>query len=169
MPLRALLFSKDAESNAVLTDVCQNAGVRLEICDDIFNAMEKGKNQAFAVILVDWSSQPEAGFLVKRARESGPNKDFVAVAIVYRDPPAAELRENRLQFLIHRPVAADEVRDVIAGALHKTQPGAAANTTSQETAREASEAASAQQASASAETGASEGQQEEGKFSFQWA
>ena len=42
MALRALLFSKDPETNTVLTQVCQATGVRLEVCDDIFTAMEKG-------------------------------------------------------------------------------------------------------------------------------
>ncbi|MGA8301136.1 MAG: TonB family protein [Terriglobales bacterium] len=169
MPLRALLFSKDPETNAVLTDACQNAGLRLETCDDIFTAMEKGTKQGFAIILVDWASQPEAGFLVKRARESGPNKEFAAVAIVNRDPSATEMRENRLQFLIHRPVAAEEVRDVIAGALHKTQAGDAANASLAEAEPEPAEAATAAPSSSAVQSNEAEGQQGDGKFSFQWA
>jgi TonB family protein len=169
MALRALLFSKDPETNTVLTNVCQAAGVRLEACDDIFTAMEKGTKQPFGIIFVDWSSQPEAGFLVKRARESGPNKEFAAVAIVNRDPSAAEMRENRLQFLIHRPLAAEEVRDVLGGALHKLQPGGTANADVAESEKQPVEA-SPVQAGAPVETNAAEGQQQgDGKFSFEWA
>ena len=120
MALRALLFSKDPGTNAVLTSVCQSAGVRLELCDDIFTAMEKGTKQPFAFMFADWSSQPEAGFLMKRARESAPNKDFSAIAIVDRDPTAAEMRENRLEYLIHRPVTEREANDVFANAMQKT-------------------------------------------------
>ncbi len=125
MALRALLFSKDPETNTVLTTVCQSVGVRVEVCDDIFTAIDKGTKQSFGIILVEWSSQPEAGFLVKRARESAPNKQFAAIAMVDRDPTAAEMREHRLDFLIHRPVADAEVRDTLASAMQKT-PGAGA-------------------------------------------
>lgn len=167
MALRALLFCKDPETNTTLTNVCQAAGVRLEVSDDIFTAMEKGTKQSFSIILVDWSSQPEAGFLVKRARESGPNKEFAAVAIVNRDPSAAEMRENRLQFLIHRPLAADEVRDVLGGALHKLQPGGAANAEIAEAEQQPEPALAP--AAEPTETNAAEGQQGDGKFSFEWA
>src|ERR1700691_4462130 len=125
MALRALLFSKDPGTNTVLTSVCQSVGVRAEVCDDIFGAIEKGTKQSLGIIIVDWSSQPEAGFLVKRARESGPNKQFAAIAIVDRDPSPVEMREHRLDFLIHRPVTDEEVRDVLTNAIEKT-PGAAA-------------------------------------------
>ena len=167
MALRALLFSKDPETNTVLTEVCQAAGVRLEVCDDIFTAMEKGTKQSFGIVLVDWSSQPEAGFLVKRARESAPNREFAAIAIVTRDPSAAEMRENRLQFLIHRPLAADEARDVLGNALHKIRPEDAENADAPE-GQEEPEATPVQAAELS-ETNSTEGQQGDGKFSFEWS
>src|ERR1700758_5704871 len=112
MPLRALLFSKDPGTNTSLTNVCQNMGLRVEVCDDIFTAIEKGTKQSFGFVFADWSSQPEAGFLMKRARESAPNKEFTAIAIVERDPSAADMREHRLDYLLHRPVTDAEARDV---------------------------------------------------------
>ncbi len=168
MPLRALLFSKDPETNTVLTSVCQGAGVRLEVCDDIFTAMEKVKKTPLGVIFVDWSSQPEAGFLVKRARQSGPNKDFSAIAIVIRDPSAAEMNEHRLQFLLHRPVAAEEVRDALAGALQKVQPGAAVNLDAPGAAEE-QVPTTASEAASSPEPSGNQGQQGNGPFSFDWS
>ena len=51
--------------------------MRVEVCDDIFTAIEKGTKQPFGIMVVDWSSQPEAGFLVKRARESGPKSSLL--------------------------------------------------------------------------------------------
>ena len=168
MPLRALLFSKDPETNTVLTNVCEGAGVRLEVCDDIFTAMDKAKKMPFGVVFVDWSSQPEAGFLVKRARESGPNKDFAAIALVIRDPSAAEMRDNRLQFLIHRPVGAEEAREILASAIQKVQPGAAVNFDVPETSEEPA-AATPVQAAGSPAPDADQGQQGNGAFSFDWA
>lgn len=121
MAFRALLFSKSPETNAALTSACARAGVCLEVCEDIFAAIDKGTKQAFSCVLVDWAGQPEAGFLLKRSRESGPNKSLVAIAVVDHDPTAAEMRDHRLDFVIHRPVVEEEVCDLLAKASSKMQ------------------------------------------------
>ncbi len=119
MAFRALLFSKGPETNAALADACQSAGIQLEICDDIFSAIEKGTKQPFSCLLVNWSDQPEAAFLLKRARESKPNLNAVAIAIVEREPAAAEMRDHRLSLLIYRPIAPQEAQEVLAKASEK--------------------------------------------------
>ena len=116
MVLRALLFSKNPETADSLTAVLREAGIRAEVCADIFAAMEKGTKQPFACIIADWSDQPEAGFLLKRARESGPSRMAVVIAIVDGEPTPDEEREHRLDFLIYRPVVVDEARAVLAKA-----------------------------------------------------
>jgi len=92
MALRALLFSKNPETADSLTAVMREAGIRAEVCADIFAAMEKGTKQPFACIIADWSDQPEAGFLLKRARESGPSRMAVVIAIVEGEPTPDEER-----------------------------------------------------------------------------
>ena len=82
MAFRALLFSKSTDTNAAMTQACERAGIRAEVCSDIFTAIEKGKTRTFSCVMVDWADQPEASFLLKRARESVPNRETVAVAIV---------------------------------------------------------------------------------------
>jgi protein TonB len=119
MAFRALLFSKAPDTNAALTEACEAAGVQLEICDDIFSAIDKGTRQPFSCVLVNWSDQPEASFLLKRARESKPNLNTVAIAIVEREPTSAEMRDHRLSFLIYRPVAIQEAREVLIKAMDK--------------------------------------------------
>src|SRR6266404_1225193 len=116
MALRALLFSKNPETADSLTAVMREAGIRAEVCADIFAAMEKGTKQPFACIIADWSDQPEAGFLLKRAPESGPSRMAVVIAIVEGEPSPDEEREHRLDFLIYRPIVADEARAVLAKA-----------------------------------------------------
>src|SRR5260370_16336675 len=95
---------------------CKSTGIRAEVCSDIFTAIEKGKAQAFSCVIVDWADQPEATFLLKRARESVPNRDAVAVTIVDHDPTQAEMRDNRLDFLIYRPISAQEATAGLANA-----------------------------------------------------
>jgi len=105
-----------------MSAACKSTGIRAEVCSDIFTAIEKGKTQTFSCVIVDWADQPEATFLLKRARESVPNRDTVAVTIVDHDPTQAEMRDNRLDFLIYRPISAEEASAVLAKACEQMQP-----------------------------------------------
>jgi len=122
MAFRALLFSKSSEASAAMTTACKSTGIRAEVCTDIFTAIEKGKTQVFSCVIVDWADQPEASFLLKRAHESVPNRDTLAVAIVDNEPTQPEMRDNRLNFLIYRPISADEANAVLAKACEQMQP-----------------------------------------------
>src|ERR1700690_37562 len=102
MPFRALVFSKSPETNAAIAAACSSAGIHPEVCSDIFTAIDKAKTRAFSCVIADWADQPEASFLLKRARESVPNRGTVAVVIVDNEPTAAEMRDHRLDFLIYR-------------------------------------------------------------------
>ena len=105
-----------------MTVACQIAEIRAEVCSDIFTAIEKGKTRAFSCVIVDWADQPEASFLLRRARESAPNRETVAVAIVDNEPTAAEMNDNRLDFLIYRPISAEEADVVLAKASLQMKP-----------------------------------------------
>jgi periplasmic protein TonB len=122
MAFRALLSSKSPETNSAMTAACKSTGIRVEVCSDIFTAIEKGKTQAFSCVIADWADQPEASFLLKRARESARNQETVAIAIVDNEPTAAEMRDNRLDFLIYRPISAEEAAAVLVKASEKMQP-----------------------------------------------
>ena len=122
MAFRALLSSKSPETNTAMTAACKSTGIRVEACSDIFTAIEKGKTQAFSCVIADWADQPEASFLLKRARESTPNQGTVAIAIVDNEPTAAEMRDNHLDFLIYRPISAEEAAAVLTKACEKMQP-----------------------------------------------
>jgi len=122
MAFRALLSSKNSETNTVMAEACKKSGIRAEVCTDIFSAIDKGKKQAFSCVIADWSDQPEASFLLKRARESTLNRNTVAIAVVDHEPTTAEMRDNRLDFLIYRPISAAEADAVLAKAFERMQP-----------------------------------------------
>jgi TonB family protein len=128
MAFRALLFSKSPETNAAMTTACDHTGIHAEVCSDIFSAIEKGKTQAFSCVIADWADQPESSFLLKRARESAPNRNTLAVAVVDHDPTQAELRDNRLDFLIYRPISPEEAAAVLAKACEQMKPAGPAHT-----------------------------------------
>jgi protein TonB len=127
MAFYALLFSKSSDTNAAIRAGCKATGIRVEVCEDIFSAIEKAKTLPLSCVIADWAEQPEASFLLKRARESTPNRDTVAIAVVDHDPTAAEIRDNRLDFLIYRPVSAEEAEAVLTKAAQKMQPSRAAD------------------------------------------
>ena len=116
MALQALLFSKNPETAQSLSAIFAEAGIRVEVCADTFSAIEKAKSHGFQCVIVDWVDQPEAGYLVKRARESTANRDTVAMAIVDDEFAAKRAREEQIQCIFHRPIAADEARAVVADA-----------------------------------------------------
>ncbi len=121
MAFRALLFSRKPETNAALTSACINAGVHPEIYSDIFTAIKKATQQRFSCLLADWSDQPDAAFLVKRARESGSNKLIVAIGVVDKNPADAEIRDHRLDFLISCPIVSAQAEEILAQAIKKMQ------------------------------------------------
>src|ERR1700730_2376833 len=129
MAFRALLFSKNSETSAAMTTACKSTGIRAEVCSDIFTAIEKGKTQGFSCVIADWADQPEASFLLKRAHESVPNRDTVAIGVVDNEPTQAEMRDNRSAFLIYRPISAEEANAVLAKACGQMQPLSAEDAT----------------------------------------
>ncbi len=122
MAFRALLFAKSPETTAAMAAACKSTGIYVEACSDIFTAIDKGTKRAFSCVIADWAVQPEASFLLKRARESAPNRDTVAIAIVDHDPTPVELRDNRLDLLIYRPISAMEAEAVLAKASERMHP-----------------------------------------------
>ena len=150
MAFRALLFSKSPETNTAMTTACESTGIRAEACSDIFTAIDKAKTRPFSCVIADWADQPEASFLLKRARESVPNRATVAVVIVDHEPTAAEMRDHKLDFLIYRPISSSEADAVLLKACEQMQPSSA------EDPAESSREASAGGASLSASSGDSD-------------
>ncbi|HEY1270717.1 MAG TPA: hypothetical protein VGF08_01970, partial [Terriglobales bacterium] len=144
MALRALLFSKNPETASSLGSVLAEAGIRVEVSADIFTAMEKATKQPFSCVIADWVEQPESGFLLKRARESQQNRSAVAIAIVDHEPTPELVREHRLDYLIYRPISADEARSVLGKArqqmqVQSTVPDLPANATASDASNSAEE------------------------------
>lgn len=125
MGFRALLFSKSVETDAAMTTACASSDLRLKSLSDIFNAIEQVKKSKYSCIIVDWADQPEANFLLKRARESAPNRETIAIVIVDHEPGAAEMHDNHLDLLIYRPISQNEAGEVLAKAREKMQPSGA--------------------------------------------
>lgn len=121
MALRALVYSRMPLTATALEPVFKGLGIEAEVCTDAFSAIDKGTKQPFSCLIVDWADQPEAGFLLKRARESTFNPNVIAVVIVDREPTPVEIREHRLDFLLYRPITVGEAAAVLAKACQGMQ------------------------------------------------
>ncbi len=116
MALRALVYSKMPLTATALAPVFKGLNIDAEVSNDAFAAISKATSQAFSCVIVDWADQPEAGFLLRRARESALNPNVVAIAIVDREPAPIEIREHRLDSLLYRPITIGEAAAVLAKA-----------------------------------------------------
>lgn len=79
---RALLFSPDDATNALMQEVLSSLACEVDSCSDIFAAIERLTNFSFKVIVVDWREELEASFLLKTARELKANRDAFTLAVL---------------------------------------------------------------------------------------
>jgi TonB family protein len=121
MALRVLVYSKMPLTATVLAPVFKGLGMEADVCADAFAAIDKGTKQPFSCVIVDWADQPEAAFLLKRARESAVNTNVIVVSIVDHEPAPVEIREHRLDFLLYRPITVGEAAAVLAKACQGIQ------------------------------------------------
>jgi TonB family protein len=121
MALRVLVYSKMPLTAPTLAPVFKGLGMEAEVCADAFAAIDKGTKRPFSCVVVDWADQPEASFLLKRARQSTLNANIIAVAIVDHEPAPVEIREHRLDFLLYRPITVGEAAAVLTKACREIQ------------------------------------------------
>jgi len=81
----------------------------VEVCADIFSALEKVTGQRFDVILADLDQGPEAGFLLKTAHELNLNKCAfpfaVASGTAYSTP-----KEFGVELILAKPIIPDQIK-----------------------------------------------------------
>src|SRR5580658_4988041 len=96
MPLRCLLFSSNEEMVQPIWQVLGDLGIEGEYCQSAVDAVEKVTTQLFQIVITDWDDQPEAGFLLKTARELKAAQRPLTLAIVSDDarPEALQAGAN---------------------------------------------------------------------------
>src|SRR3984885_11828396 len=86
MPLRCLLFSSNEEMVQPIWQVLAELGIEGEYTQSAVDAVEKVTTQVFQIVITDWDDQPEAGFLLKTARELKAAQRPLPLAIVRAVP-----------------------------------------------------------------------------------
>jgi len=127
MPLRCLLFSSHEEMVQPIWQVLADLGIEGEYCQSAVDAVEKVTTQVFQIVITDWDDQPEAGFLLKTARELKAAQRPLTLAIVSDDARLPEALQAGANSVLVKPIRTEQVRDTMSTACEllraKQQPG----------------------------------------------
>src|SRR5271168_2065966 len=133
MPLRCLLFSSNEEMVQPIWQVLADLGIEGEYCKSAVDAVEKVTTQVFQIVITDWDDQPEAGFLLKTARELKAAQRPLTLAIVSDNARLPEALQAGANSVLVKPIRTEQVRDTMSTACEllraKQQPGAPASQT----------------------------------------
>jgi len=128
MPLRCLLFSSNEEMIRPIWQVLADLGIEGEYCKSAVDAVEKVTTQVFQIVITDWDDQPEAGFLLKTARELKAAQRPLTLAIVSDNARLPEALQAGANSVLVKPIRTEQVRDTMSTACEllraKQQPGA---------------------------------------------
>ena len=108
--------------------VLADLGIEGEYCQSAVDAVEKVTTQLFQIVITDWDDQPEAGFLLKTARELKAAQRPLTLAIVSDDARLPEALKAGANSVLVKPLRAEQVRDTMSTACQllraKQQPAA---------------------------------------------
>ena len=113
MALRTLVFSSDSSATQIVAQHLLEFDLEPIICHDIFSALENLGRNRFDGILVDWSDDPEASFLITRVKETELNRRATLLAIVRSQGEAARATEMGAKAVLFRPLTSGEIREVL--------------------------------------------------------
>lgn len=133
MSLRCFVFSSDEGTTAVLREILPGLGVEGEFCSNAVTAAEQITNQPFQIVIIDWDQQPEAGVLLKSARERKAAERPLTLTIVSKDEDAPEALHSGANSLLRKPLVVHQARETLTTArdlLRSKQSPAAASASS---------------------------------------
>jgi protein TonB len=116
MPLRCLLFSSNEEMVQPIWQVLADLGIEGEYCQSAVDAVEKVTTQVFQIVITDWDDQPEAGFLLKTARELKAAQRPLTLAIVSDNARLPEALQAGANSVLVKPIRTEQVRDTMSTA-----------------------------------------------------
>ncbi len=116
MALRCLLFSSDQGTAELICQVLAGLGVEGESCSEGVAAVERVTSQSFQIVIIDWDQQPEAGFLLKTARERKASERPLTLAIVSDDASVPKALQAGANSILRKPIMVNQVNDTLTTA-----------------------------------------------------
>jgi len=104
----SLLFSSDEETSRALAQALQELELEVELCPEIFGAVEKLTGRSYDVIVCDCDEGPEAVFLLKTSHELRSNKAAFTLAI--GSPGSVVPQPARAHLVLSKPLTPEQAK-----------------------------------------------------------
>jgi protein TonB len=134
MGYQALLFCADEKTARLVTQVLTELEFSVEPANEPFAAVKRLTTQHFDAVVVDCENEQNGALLFKTARNSGPNRTSLAVAVVEGQPGIAKAFRIGANLVLTKPINVEQSKGtlrVARGLLKKSdaakpaaQPGA---------------------------------------------
>src|SRR5262249_5600239 len=128
MGYQALLFCADEKSAQLVTQVLTELEFSIEAANEPFAAVKRLTTQHFDAVVVDCDNEQNAALLFKSARNSGPNRTSLAVAVVEGQPGIAKAFRIGANLVLTKPINVEQSKGtlrVARGLLKKSVSAAA--------------------------------------------
>ena len=116
MPLRCLLFSSNEEMVQPIWQVLTDLGIEGEYRKSAVDAVERVTTQLFQIVVMDWEDQPEAGSLLKTARDLKAAHRPLILAIVGDGAKMPEALQAGANSVLAKPIRVEQVRGTMSTA-----------------------------------------------------
>src|ERR1051326_3126343 len=129
MGYQALLFCADEKSAQLVTQVLTELEFSVEPANEPFAAVKRLTTQHFDAVVVDCENEQNASLLFKSARNSGPNKTSLAVAVVEGQPGIAKAFRIGANLVLTKPINVEQSKGTLRVARGVLKKGDAAKAT----------------------------------------
>ena len=126
MGYQALLFCADENSARLVTQVLNELEFSVEPANEPFAAVKRLTTQHFDAVVVDCDNEQNAALLFKSARNSGPNKTSLAVAVVEGQPGIAKAFRIGANLVLTKPINVEQSKGTLRVARGLLKKGEAA-------------------------------------------
>src|SRR6476660_8229913 len=113
MGYQALLFCADEKTAQLVTQVLTELEFSVEPANEPFAAVKRLTTQHFDAVVVDCENEQNAALLFKSARNSGPNKTSLAVAVVEGQPGIAKAFRIGANLVLTKPINVEQSKGTL--------------------------------------------------------
>jgi periplasmic protein TonB len=113
MGYQALLFCADEKTAGLVTQVLSELEFSVERSIEPFEAVKRLTTQHFDAIVVDCDNEQNAGLLFKSARNSGPNRTSLAVAVVEGQAGIAKAFRIGANLVLTKPINVEQSKGTL--------------------------------------------------------
>jgi TonB family protein len=113
MSYQALLFCPDEKTARVVTQDLTELDFTVEPCNETFSAVKKLMAQHFDAIVVDCDNEQNATLLFKSARNSAPNQNSLAVAVVEGQAGVAKAFRIGANLVLTKPINVEQSKGTL--------------------------------------------------------